>query len=84
MTCLEKYGRVNFGVQQEEQVEQEVLFYEEHVKLKCFNIWSNMSDKISYARSYDITPKLTVHEKVCIGPVYCVHSCSYDGELLLV
>ena len=42
----------------EEQVEQEFLFYEEHVELKCFNIQSNMSDKMSYAGSFCIAPVL--------------------------
>ena len=35
----------------------EVLFDEEHVELNCFNIWSNMSKKMSYAEPFDIAPE---------------------------
>ena len=39
-----------------------------HVRLKCFNIWNNMSYKMSYEGAYNITPMLK-----CVFPF--VHNC---------
>ena len=36
-----------------------------HVELKSFNIWNNMSNKMSYEGAYDITPELKWIVKFC-------------------
>ena len=47
-----------------------------HVELKSFNIWNNMSDKMSYEVAYDITPELKWTIRFC----YDLTNAKYFGK----
>ena len=49
-----------------------------HVELKYFNIWSNMSDKMSYEGAYDIAPELKWTVRFC----YDLTDAEYSWNLM--